>query len=86
MKLAGLRQARRRGGLSIGRLAELTGLRRETITALEQGKDVGQAYMAHRLSEVLSASVVELLDPRYAPDEPVPAIPSADSRGMWSSQ
>jgi transcriptional regulator with XRE-family HTH domain len=60
MKLRGLRQVRQRSGLSIGQLAELTGLRRETIAHLEQGKEDPQPYALNRLAAVLGASPVEL--------------------------
>ena len=60
MKLRGLRQARQRSGLSIGQLAELTGLRRETISHLEQGKEDPQPYALNRLAAALGASAMEL--------------------------
>ena len=60
MKLRGLRQARQRSGLSLGQLAELTGLRRETITHLEQGKEDPQPYALNRLAATLGASALEL--------------------------
>jgi transcriptional regulator with XRE-family HTH domain len=60
MKLRGLRQVRQRSGLSIGQLAELTGLRRETIAHLEQGKEEPQPYAVHRLSAILDASLADL--------------------------
>lgn len=61
MKLRGLRQARQRSGLSISQLAEITSLRRETITHLEQGKEDPQPYVLRRLSAALSATSAELL-------------------------
>ncbi|MBF6590492.1 MAG: helix-turn-helix transcriptional regulator [Ktedonobacterales bacterium] len=60
MKLRGLRQARQRRGISIGQLAELTGLRRDTITHLEHGKEEPQSYVVHRLAVALEASVSDL--------------------------
>jgi transcriptional regulator with XRE-family HTH domain len=42
-------------------LAELTGLRRDTITHLESGKEDPQPYVFRRLAAVLSASDAELL-------------------------
>jgi transcriptional regulator with XRE-family HTH domain len=60
MKLRGLRQARQRSGLSLGQLAELTGLRRETITHLEHGREEPQPYALVRLAQALNASVPEL--------------------------
>ncbi len=61
MKLRGLRHARQRNGLSIGQLAEQTGLRRETITHLEQCREEPQPYALARLSSALGAPVVELV-------------------------
>ena len=61
MKLRGLRQARQRRGLSISQLADLTGLRRDTITHLEHGREDPQPYVLRRLGAVLSASSAELL-------------------------
>ena len=61
MKLRGLRQARQRSGLSISQLADLTGLRRDTITHLEHGKEEPQAYAIHRLGNALNTTTAELL-------------------------
>ncbi len=61
MKLRGLRHARQRNGLSLGQLAELTGLRRETITHLEQCREEPQPYALARLAHALGASVAELV-------------------------
>jgi len=61
MKLRGLRQVRQRNGLSLGQLAELTGLRRETIARFEQGKEDPQPYAVHRLAAILEASVADLV-------------------------
>ncbi len=61
MKLRGLRQARQRTGLSISQLADLTGLRRETITHLEHGKEEPQPYVLRRLAAALGASTADLL-------------------------
>lgn len=61
MKLRGLRQVRQRNGLSIGQLAELTGLRRETIAHFEQGKEEPQPYAVHRLAAILESSVADLV-------------------------
>lgn len=60
MKLRGLRQVRQRNGLSLGQLAELTGLRRETIAHFEQGKEDPQPYAVHRLAAILETSVADL--------------------------
>ena len=61
MKLRGLRQARQRSGLSISQLAELTGLRRDTITHLEHGKEEPQPYVVRRLATTLNATTAELV-------------------------
>ncbi|HKV84234.1 MAG TPA: helix-turn-helix transcriptional regulator [Ktedonobacterales bacterium] len=61
MKLRGLRQARQRSGLSISQLAELTGLRRDTVTHLEHGKEDAQPYVLRRLAAALGASTAELV-------------------------
>ena len=61
MKLRGLRLARQRRGLSISQLAELTDLRRDTITHLEHGKEEPQPYVLRRLASALSATTSELL-------------------------
>src|SRR5579863_10422455 len=60
MKLRGLRQARQRSGLSISQLAELTGLRRDTITHLEHGKEEPQTYVVRRLASALGSTTAEL--------------------------
>lgn len=60
MMLRGLRHARQRSGLSIGQLAELTDLRRETITHLEHCREEPQPYALTRLSRALGASVSDL--------------------------
>lgn len=60
MRLRGLRQARQRSGLSIGQLAEITGLRRETIAHLEHGKEEPQPYVVHRLVATLGTSAEDL--------------------------
>jgi transcriptional regulator with XRE-family HTH domain len=60
MKLRGLRLARQRSGLSLGQLAEITGLRRETITHLEQCREEPQPYALRRLAVALGATDAEL--------------------------
>ncbi|MEO7002499.1 MAG: helix-turn-helix transcriptional regulator [Ktedonobacterales bacterium] len=60
MKLRGLRQVRQRSGLSISQLADLTGLRRETIAHLEHGQEEPQPYVTRRLAAILGASAPEL--------------------------
>jgi transcriptional regulator with XRE-family HTH domain len=58
--LRGLRLARQRKGYSIGQLAELTGLRRETISDLERGRGQPQAYAIARLATALGCSPSDL--------------------------
>jgi transcriptional regulator with XRE-family HTH domain len=59
MKLRGLRLARQRSGLSLGQLAEVTGLRRETITHLEQCREEPQPYALRRLAVALGVTDAE---------------------------
>ena len=61
MKLRGLRQARQRSGLSISQLADLTGLRRDTITHLEHGKEEPQTYAVRRLATALNTTTANLV-------------------------
>ncbi|HEX9068619.1 MAG TPA: helix-turn-helix transcriptional regulator [Ktedonobacterales bacterium] len=61
MKLRGLRQARQRNGLSLSQLATLTGLRRDVITHLEQGRNEPQPYEVQRLAAALGATVADLV-------------------------
>lgn len=80
MKLRGLRQARQRSGLSISQLAELTGLRRDTITHLEHGKEEPQPYVMRRLADALGATTSELIGAVFEPGaaaagEGAPAAP-----------
>jgi transcriptional regulator with XRE-family HTH domain len=79
MRLRGLRQVRQRSGLSISQLAEMTGLRRDTITHLEQGKEDPQPYAFRRLAAVLSASDAELLGTRLLDSD---AILTAQHAGV----
>jgi transcriptional regulator with XRE-family HTH domain len=74
MKLRGLRQARQRRGISIGQLAEATGLRRETIARLEHGQEDPQPYALRRLEAALQVSAQELCASPGAP-----ALPLADA-------
>jgi transcriptional regulator with XRE-family HTH domain len=60
VKLRGLRQARQRRGISLGQLAEETGLRREMIAHLEHGQEDPQPYMVRRLEAALGVSADEL--------------------------
>jgi transcriptional regulator with XRE-family HTH domain len=89
MKLRGLRQVRQRSGLSISQLAELTGLRRDTITHLEHGKEEPQPYVLRRLESALSATsdeltgaaAIEMAAPARVADAeaPFPVLPSSST-------
>lgn len=56
--LRGLRQQR---GLSLGQLAELSGLRRDTITHLENGSEDPQPYHIRLLARVLDVQQFDLV-------------------------
>lgn len=73
MKLRGLRQARQRLGLSLGQLADATGLRRETVTRLEHCQEEPQPYALRRLELALDCTEADLA---HGPGGPL-AAPSA---------
>jgi transcriptional regulator with XRE-family HTH domain len=73
MKLRGLRQMRQRRGISIGQLADVTGLRRETIAHLEHGQEDPQPYALRRLEAALGASAAELYAGPRVQETPPPA-------------
>ncbi len=54
-----LRNLRQRKGLSIGQLASMTGIRRDTIAHLESGREDPQPYQLRLLAHVLEV-------PQYA--------------------
>ena len=54
-----LRILRQRKGLSIGQLASMTGIRRDTISHLESGREDPQPYQLRLLARVLEV-------PQYA--------------------
>jgi transcriptional regulator with XRE-family HTH domain len=56
-----LRHFRQRKGLSLGQLAEMTGLRRDTITHLENGSEDPQPYHVRVLARVLEVPQLELV-------------------------
>jgi len=56
-----LRTLRQRKGLSLGQLADMTGLRRETITHLENGREDPQPYHLRLLARVLDVQQFELV-------------------------
>lgn len=59
--LPNLRLLRQRKGLSIGQLAEMTGLRRDTIAHLENGREDPQPYHIRLLARVLDVPQLELV-------------------------
>jgi transcriptional regulator with XRE-family HTH domain len=68
MRLRGLRQIRQRQGMSISQLAELSDLRRESITRLEHGQDNVEPTLIRRLALVLGVSQRELITGLIVPD------------------
>lgn len=56
-----LRHLRQTRGLSLGQLAEMTGLRRDTIAHLENGREDPQPYHIRLLARVLEVSSMELV-------------------------
>ncbi len=59
--LPNLRVLRQRKGLSLGQLADLTGLRRDTITHLENGRVDPQPYHLRLLARVLEVATLDLV-------------------------
>ncbi len=55
-----LRNLRQRKGLSLGQLADLTGLRRDTISHLEDGRLDPQPYHVRLLARVLEVPQFDL--------------------------
>lgn len=56
-----LRVLRQRRGLSLGQLADLSGLRRDTITHLEAGREQPQPYHLRILARVLDVTTLDLV-------------------------
>jgi len=56
-----LRILRQRRGLSLGQLATLTGIRRDTITHLENGREDPQPYHLRLLVRVLEVPTLDLV-------------------------
>ena len=56
-----LRVLRQRKGLSIGQLADMTGLRRETISHFENGREDPQPYHLRLLARVLDVPQLDLV-------------------------
>lgn len=59
--LPNLRHLRQSKGLSISQLAAMTGLRRETIAHLENGREDPQAYQVRLLARVLEVEQLDLV-------------------------
>ncbi|HZO75463.1 MAG TPA: helix-turn-helix transcriptional regulator [Ktedonobacteraceae bacterium] len=56
-----LRILRQRKGLSLGQLADMTGLRRDTISHLENGREAPQPYHLRLLARVLGVATLDLV-------------------------
>jgi transcriptional regulator with XRE-family HTH domain len=56
-----LRILRQRRGLSLGQLADLTGMRRDTISHLENGRLDPQPYHVRLLARVLEVATLDLV-------------------------
>jgi transcriptional regulator with XRE-family HTH domain len=56
-----LRILRQRKGLSLGQLADLSGLRRDTIAHLENGREKAQPYHVRILARALGVTTFDLV-------------------------
>jgi Predicted transcriptional regulator len=56
-----LRILRQRQGLSLGQLADLSGLRRDTITHFEAGREEAQPYHVRILARALGVPALDLV-------------------------
>ena len=56
-----LRVLRQRKGLSLGQLANLSGIRRDTISHLETGREEAQPYHLRILARVLGVATLDLV-------------------------
>lgn len=56
-----LRILRQRKGLSLGQLADISGLRRDTITHLEAGREKPQPYHVRILARALGVATLDLV-------------------------
>jgi len=59
-RLQNLRLLRQRQGLSLGQLADLSGLRRDTIAHLETGREEPQPYHIRILARALGVATLDL--------------------------
>ncbi len=56
-----LRHLRQRNGLSLGQLADMTGIRRDTLAHLEAGREDPQPHHLRLLARVLNVPQLELV-------------------------
>jgi transcriptional regulator with XRE-family HTH domain len=56
-----LRIVRQRKGLSLGQLADLSGLRRDTISHLENGREEAQPHHVRMLARALGVATFDLV-------------------------
>ncbi|HEV2583494.1 MAG TPA: helix-turn-helix transcriptional regulator [Ktedonobacteraceae bacterium] len=54
---------RQRNGLSLGQLSDMTGLSKDTITHLENGRQDPQPYQVRLLARVLNVHQPDLVSP-----------------------
>ncbi len=59
--LRNLRLLRQRKGLSLGQLAEMTGLRKDMLTHFESGREDPQPYQLRLLARALGVQQLELV-------------------------
>jgi transcriptional regulator with XRE-family HTH domain len=60
-RIQNLRVLRRRKGLSLGQLADISGLRRDTISHLETGREEPQPYHLRILARALGVATLDLV-------------------------
>jgi transcriptional regulator with XRE-family HTH domain len=60
-RIQNLRILRRRKGLSLGQLADISGLRRDTISHLETGREEPQPYHLRILARALGVATLDLV-------------------------
>ena len=60
-RIQNLRVLRQRRGLSLGQLANISGLRRDTISHLETGREEPQPYHLRILARALGVATLDLV-------------------------
>lgn len=60
-RIPNLRVLRQRKGLSLGQLADISGLRRDTISHLEAGREEPQPYHVRILARALGVATLDLV-------------------------